>query len=228
MPSKKLAMFIIVAMFFFFRGIMKKYLFAALFFISSVSFAQEKLIVGFDAGSLVAGEHRTFTSSPLGYNPKPDYLFGIEAGYGFSEQFALRMQMFVDQRTLSTHRSYSYLDSGYGVYTYTESGGASNTYLEIPLTAKYNFFSGRSHAYIFAGPVVALPLENGPRPNFGIVGGAGYSRDLTHIITFFAETGYTVGLANLSSDYPLKIFSRDFRVNAGLLFNIGLPLEIDY
>ena len=207
---------------------MKKYIFAALFFIPTVSFAQEKLILGFDAGSLVAGEHRTFTSSPLSYNPKPDYLFGIEAGYGFSEEFTLRMQVFVDQRTVSTQRSFQTADSASRIFSYTEYGGASNTYLEIPLTAKYNFFSGRSHAYIFAGPVAAFALESGVSTNFGIVGGAGYSRDLTHIITFFAETGYTVGFANLSSENYYKSFARDFRINAGLLFNIGLPLDIPY
>jgi hypothetical protein len=210
---------------------MKKYLFAALFFIPTVSFAQEKLILGFDAGSLVAGEHRTYGTSGLSYSLQPDYLFGIEAGYGFSEQFALRMQMFIEQRTISAHRSFETVDSASSssqIFSYTESSGGSNTFFEIPLTAKYNFFSGRSHAYIFGGPVVGLAVESG-KANFGIVAGAGYSRDLTHIITFFAETAYMFGFANLSSENNYyKTFARDFRVNAGLLFNIGLPLEIDY
>jgi hypothetical protein len=120
------------------------------------------------------------------------------------------------------------LDSASRIFFYTESGGGSNTYFEIPITAKYNFFSGRSHGYVFAGPVVAFALEPRVPTNFGIVGGAGYSLDLTHIITFFAEGGYTLGLANLSSDNSFKTFARDFRINAGLLFNIALPIEINY
>lgn len=207
---------------------MKKYILLISLCISASSYAQEKLILGFDAGSIVAGEHRTYAISGLSYSMQPDYLFGIEAGYGFSDQFGVRMQMFIEQRTISAHRYFERVDSATSqIYSYTETGGGSNTFLEIPLTAKYNFFSGRSHAYIFAGPVVGFVFESGT-PNFGIVGGAGYSRDLTHIITFFAETGYTIGFANLSSENYYKSFARDFRINAGLLFNIGLPLEISY
>ncbi|MFI5263517.1 MAG: hypothetical protein ACHQM6_03275 [Candidatus Kapaibacterium sp.] len=209
---------------------MKKYILMISLCISASSFAQEKLILGFDAGSLVAGEHRTYATSGLSYSLQPDYLFGIEAGYGFSEQFALRMQIFIEQRTISAQRSFETFDSAISQIstgTYGDGGG-SNTFFEIPLTAKYNFFSGRSHAYIFAGPVVGLAIESG-KANFCITAGAGYSRDLTHIITFFAETGYMFGFANLSGEnYYYKTFARDFRVNAGLLFNIGLPLEVDY
>ena len=208
---------------------MKKYLILVLIVISTSSYAQEKLILGFDAGSLVAGEHLTYKPAGLSYTYKPDYLFGIEAGYGFSEVFALRMQMFIDQRTVSSKRSFQTVDSeSHNIFSYTESGGSSNSYLEIPITAKYNFFSGRTHGYVFAGPVITFGLENGVSNYIGIVGGAGYSRDLTHLITFFAEAGYTIGLSNLSNDYYIKNFARDFRFNAGLLFNIGLPIEIDY
>jgi hypothetical protein len=198
-------------------------------FFSTISFAQEKLIFGFDAGSLIAGEHRTDKPVEFSYILKPDYLFGIEAGYGFSDDFALRLQIFIDQRTVSSRQkqTFEYIeeDSVYNKQTFTSENESSSEYLEIPLTAKYNFFSGRSHGYLFAGPVIAFNTEHtGAHANFGIVGGAGYSRDLTHIVTFFAETGYTVGLAN-QGDTWVKVFTRDFRINTGLLFNIALPIE---
>ncbi len=210
---------------------MKKYLILFFLVLSSSSFAQDKLILGFDAGSLFAGEHMTNTPSGLQYSYSPDYLFGIEAGYGFSETFGLRMQIFIDQRTITSHQTFTRFGGDSALtQTYTIHNQTSTQYLEIPITAKYNFFTGRTHGYFFGGPVIAFNIDNdaASKTNIGFVGGIGYSRDLTHTITFFAESGFTLGFHNLSGDYWNKTFSRDFRVNAGLLFNIGLPIEIDY
>jgi hypothetical protein len=213
---------------------MKTCILLILLSLSANAFAQEKLILGFDFGSTFASEHRTYDPNGEKYFYKPAYLLGIEAGYGFNDKLTLRAQFFLDKRIVySEHNTVTYFHEKNYFDTLTETWASDNEaeYLEIPITLKYSFSGERSQGYIFAGPVIAFETGYFSKKNFGITGGIGFSRSLTHIITFFTEAGYTFGLVDVSNDVwdaSYKSFSRDFRINAGLLFNIALPIEIEY
>ena len=201
---------------------MKKYLLVTLFFISSVSFAQERLILGIDAGTNIAGVHNTYTSPNTTYPIQPGYLLGIEAGYGINDKFALRAQFFLDERIIRSTTTY-YDGPSTIARALGNEGDDDGQYLEIPLTLKYSFIGDRSQGYAFAGPVLAFGFDHSFAFNFGINAGIGVSHNITHIVTFFTEAGYTFGVTDRSGGFH-RSFSRDLRINAGFLFNIALPI----
>jgi hypothetical protein len=200
---------------------MKTCILLILLLLSANSYAQEKLILGFDFGSNIAGQHNTDMPANARYIYSPASLYGIEAGYSFSEALTLRAQFFYDERNIKYERQWDYGTTGTNI-TFEN--------IEIPITLKYALFGNRSQGYIFTGPVLNFIKDGGT--NIGVTTGLGYSYALTHIVTFFGEGGYTFGLKNISNlysyvseDYSSKVFSRDFRINAGMLFNIALPIE---
>jgi hypothetical protein len=112
-------------------------------------------------------------------------------------------------------------------------------HVEIPLTLKHSIMSGeRMQVYAFAGPVLEILVsgnwalsdtrqfnagifEESQTPlNIGMVGGIGLSYMFDPSVLLFLETGYTYGVTNLASTFQPEFYTRDIRVNSGVVLNL--------
>ncbi|MEP7233950.1 MAG: hypothetical protein ABI778_01520 [Ignavibacteriota bacterium] len=177
-------------------------------------FAQGRFMIGADFGGTFTKDHNTLASPGETSVYQTNLLYGFEADYEFDDTYTVRAQFFPNERG-----GLARLET----YDYTYSIGLShNDFLDIPVTVKYNAIGTNVKGYIYGGPFLSIHTSGVAvfsNPNFGITAGVGAYRP-NQILSYFAEAGYAFGLVNLSREPSIRAFSRDIRINAGLLLTL--------
>jgi len=164
---------------------------------------------------------------------------GGEFDYFFSDNFAVSAQIAYVQK--GGNRSF---DQGSGSWGYDLS------YLQIPVLLRVTVGSGDLKPFFFAGPEFGIKLstklraknESGTDTTFnfpdnlfttstlGLMFGAGVTYAINPATMLFISGAYDLGLTNLNAQFgnntPFSsdddiYYSRDFRINVGILFGIG-------
>lgn len=176
-------------------------LFTGMLSIIGTATASAQWSVGVDGGvtinSLHTGQSYDYDRH---YDSRGSFTVGIPVRYDFNDWFGLQTEVSVMQKNYSMHRSPTYK---YFYYDY------SNTYLDLPVMARFSFGGKKLRGYLLAGFYLGAWLdshvEGSDRQYFGGLNGAEY----------------------ISFDTDVEFDSRrDNRFDGGLVGGVGLQYSI--
>lgn len=197
------------------------------------------LELGYSHNSLY--QSRTFDYTRQ-YRPFGGFTAGIPVRYDFNDWFALQADLSF------THKNYL----NYPTSTLSQGGYMlTNSYLELPLMARFSFGGARLHGFLNLGayvgwwadshiigvsrtnfgsePVVSIneqvPFDPRRDNRFeaGLAAGAGLAYRVSELIELTAEARYLYGLTDLQKNYMLRQVPR---YNSTWLFRIGIMFSL--
>ena len=216
--------------------------FLLLLFCTSSLYAQEKFLIGLNAGVNDANQSENHADDYSNYSnisKTPGFLEGFEIDYRANEIFSLRLQFFLEQKHF-LQRSQSY-----GTDTFSsDTTDLSLNYAEIPFTLRYTFIANSWNVYAFAGPSIGFVLNSyrkihykgvvdvlpdtgyaefshgAYRISMAVYGGAGVSYNFSANWRWFVEGGYSLGLVPFIPAFE-NLALHDTRIYTGVLLGIN-------
>ncbi|MDP4231165.1 MAG: porin family protein [Bacteroidota bacterium] len=174
-------------------------------------------------------------------------LLGAELDDWFSSNFGVGAHVEYVQKGGSETSSFTFENQ-----TFSFSEDYIFSYLQIPILFKATIGSGSFKPLFFVGPELGFKLsaklkvtQNGQdttldapdsaitSTNVGLLLGAGLTIAIDPTTTVFLTAGYDYGFTNLNFQYNpgsqdggnVKVYTRDIRITAGILFGVGKPRE---